>query len=92
MLKPPGAVIEPVRAVRLGHERIEAEHDAHSEDRDRDEERAAHPDGANRRRPQRADHDGVDDSHAHPADLRQDHGAGEPQRGEQLSHFVIGDW
>jgi hypothetical protein len=76
---PAGVVI--AGAVGLRHDGVEAEQDAHAAGGQGEEQDAGEADAADGFRPERADHQRVDDAHRHPADLGQDDGPGEaPER------------
>ena len=73
------------RAKRLRHQRVQSQHHRHAENRKRDVHGIADAGGADRLRAERADHDGVDHAHAHPAELGQHHGNGEAQHGPEFA-------
>jgi hypothetical protein len=77
MQEPAMAFLQASCAVGLRHERVESEQQAHHEDHDRHEERAADPDRANRFRTEPTDHQRIDDAHGHPSELRQNDWNGE---------------
>ena len=73
-------------AESLGHESIEAEEETFTEERQHHEDSGTKADRAHGDRAvgQAADHHGVDDGHAHPAEFSEDQRKGEPERG---AHF-----
>ena len=83
--EPAVTLIQAAGAERVGHQCVESEQQAHSEDGQREEEDVADADGADGRRPERAHDDGVHDAHADPADLGKDNGA---RQGEHGLEFV----
>ena len=78
--QPAVALVQPPGAVRVRHERLEAEQEAHAEDGQGEEQDAADADRANRFRAQRSDDDRVHQPHRHPPDL------GEDDRTRELQH------
>ncbi len=78
---PAGVVV--AGAVGLRDDRVEAEQDAHAAGGQGEEQDAGEADAADGFRPERADHQRVDDAHRHPADLGEDDRPGEaPERPE----------
>src|SRR4029079_16397059 len=71
--KPTMTLVDPPGSERMRDQRIEAEQQAHGKDADAHEERTADPDGADRFRADAADHQRIDKSHRHPAQLGHDH-------------------
>ncbi len=78
------ALVQPPGAVRVRHQRLEAEQETHAEDREGEKQDAADADRANRFRAQRSDDDRVHQSHRHPPDLGENDGARELQHRPQL--------
>ena len=70
----------------LGHEGIEADEEAFAEEGEDDEEAGADADGADGFGAvgEAADHHGVHDDHAHPADFGEDERKGEAERGTEF--------
>ena len=78
---PAGVVIAGAEGLR--DDRVEAEQDPHAAGDQGEEQDAGEADAADGFRPERADHQRVDDAHRHPADLGQDDRPGEaPERPE----------
>jgi len=83
--QPTVALVQPAGPVRVRDERLEAEQEAHPEDRHGLEQDAADADGTNGRGAERPDDDGVHDRHGDPADLGEHH---RPGQGHHPSQFV----
>jgi hypothetical protein len=79
------ALVEPLRAERLGHQRVQAEQNSQPEDRERHEQAAADPDGADRLRSEAPHHQGVHHPHEHPAEFGKNDGGGKTQHGGELA-------
>jgi len=75
------AILAATRAEGLGDESVEANHEAFAEEGEYEEETGADADGADGLGAVReaADHHGVNDDHAHPADFGEDERKGEVQ-------------
>ena len=82
--QPAAALAAGAGAVRLRNEGVESEQQAHSEYAEREEERAADADRADRLRAEPPHHGNVDELHRHPAHLGDDDGGGKCCDGTQL--------
>ena len=82
--QPAVALLAPAGSESLRHQGVQAQEQPHAEDRHGEEERIAQADRADGNRTEPADEDGIDDPHGHPAQLGQDHGAGQPEHGTKL--------
>ena len=82
--QPRTALVETPGAVRLRHQRVEAEQQAHAEHGVGEVNGVADAHRADRGGPERAHHDRVDHAHRHPAELGEDHGSRDPQHGFEL--------
>jgi hypothetical protein len=79
--KPGAAFVAVAAAEGLGNESIEAEQHAEAEDGEGVIEPVAKSDGAEHEAACLAGHEGIDDAHAHPAELGQYQGHGQPEHG-----------
>src|SRR5258708_40217207 len=79
-------VVARARPEGLRNERVQSHEQAPTEQTQHDEQVAAQTDGAHAGRAvgESADHHGVHDGHAHPAELRENERNREPQRGTEF--------
>ena len=71
------AIVPVARAVRLRNQRIQSQQQAHAENGEGIKRAAPYPRRPNCRRPDTADHNGVDHAHRHPSKLRDHDGNGQ---------------
>ena len=83
--EPSVALVEAAGAERMRDQRVETEEQTHGEDAHAHEERTADADRADRFGADPADHQRIDQSHRHPAELRHHH---RHRQGEHRPEFL----